>query len=73
MPPDANVVKDLTKQNLLGVFSERNADKRRSMIAKIWEKEGIFIDPDGRWVDIQVSTMPQSNCNAGFPILHFQC
>jgi hypothetical protein len=50
MPPDANVVKDLTKQNLLGVFSERNADKRRSIIAKIWEKEGIFIDPDGRWV-----------------------
>lgn len=50
MAPDANVVRDLMKQNLLGVFSERNADKRRSMIAKLWEKEGVFIDPEGRWV-----------------------
>lgn len=50
MPLDANAVKDLMKQNLLGIFGERNVEKRRSVIAKIWEKEGIFIDPDGRWV-----------------------
>jgi len=50
MPADANAVKDLMKQNLLGIFGERNAEKRRSMIAKLWEKEGIFVDPDGRWV-----------------------
>jgi hypothetical protein len=49
MPPDANVVTDLMKQNLLGVFSERNAEKRRTMIAMIWEKDGVFVDPDGRW------------------------
>ena len=50
MPPDANVVKDLMKQNLLGVFSERDAEKRRSLIAKIWDRKGIFIDPDARYV-----------------------
>ena len=50
MPPDANEVKKLMKQNLLGVFGERDADKRRSMIAKIWDSKGIFIDPHGRYV-----------------------
>ena len=50
MPPDANVVKDLMKQNLLGVFGERDAAKRRSMIARIWDRKGIFIDPHGRYV-----------------------
>ena len=50
MPSDADVVKRLMKQNLLGVFSERDAEKRRSLIAKIWDTKGIFIDPDGRYV-----------------------
>ena len=50
MPADANVVKDLMKQNLLGVFSERDAVKRRFLIAKIWDTKGIFIDPHGRYV-----------------------
>jgi hypothetical protein len=50
MPPDANVVKDLMKQNLFGVFGERDAAKRRSLIARIWDKKGIFIDPDGSYV-----------------------
>jgi hypothetical protein len=50
MPADANVVKDLMKKNLLGVFSERDAEKRRSLIAKIWDSKGIFIDPEGRHV-----------------------
>ena len=50
MPPDANVVKDLMKQNLFGVFGERDAEKRRSLIAKIWDRSGIFIDPHGRYV-----------------------
>jgi hypothetical protein len=50
MPADASVVKALMKQNLLGVFSERDAVKRRSLIAKIWDSKGIFIDPEGRYV-----------------------
>lgn len=50
MPPDANVLKDLMRQNIFGVFGERDAEKRRSLIAKIWDRKGIFIDPDGRYV-----------------------
>jgi hypothetical protein len=50
MTPDANVVKNLMKQNLFGVFGERDAEKRRSLIAKIWDRKGIFIDPHGRYV-----------------------
>ena len=50
MPADANAVKDLMKQNLLGVFSEREAEKRCSLIAKIWDSKAIFIDPEGRYV-----------------------
>lgn len=37
MPCDANADKDLIKQNLLGVFSEGDSERRRSLIAKIWE------------------------------------
>jgi hypothetical protein len=50
MPSDADVLKRLMKQNLLGVFSERDAEKRRSLIEKIWDTKGIFIDPHGRYV-----------------------
>jgi hypothetical protein len=50
MPADTKMVKDLMKQNLHGVFSERDAVKRRSVIAKIWDRKGIFIDPHGRYV-----------------------
>ncbi len=50
MPADPSVVKNLMKQSLHGVFSERDAVKRRSMIAKLWDAKGIFIDPEGRYV-----------------------
>ena len=50
MPPEASVVKDLMKQNLLGVFNEHDAEKRRLLIAKIWDSKGLFIDPEGRYV-----------------------
>ena len=50
MPADANVVKDLMKKNLFGVFSEHDAEKRRLVIAKIWDTKAIFIDPEGRYV-----------------------
>ena len=50
MPSDANVVRSLMKQNLLGVFNERDAAKRRSLIAKIWDAKCVFVDPEGRYV-----------------------
>jgi hypothetical protein len=50
MPADASIVKNLMKQNLLGVFNERDAGRRRSAIGKLWDAKGIFIDPEGRYV-----------------------
>jgi hypothetical protein len=29
------------------VFSERDAEKRRAIIASLWAADGVFIDPDG--------------------------
>ena len=50
MSSDSDVVKDLLTRNLLGVFSEHDNDKRRLLIAKIWDKNGVFNDPESRWV-----------------------
>ena len=50
MPLDANLVKELMKKSLLRVFSEHDAEKRRLLIAKIWDTKAIFIDPEGGYV-----------------------
>lgn len=47
---DATAVRALLRENLLGVFNERDGAKRRATIAKLWEREGVFIGPDGRYV-----------------------
>jgi hypothetical protein len=40
----------LLKRNLREVFGERDPTKRRSAIAQIWAKNGVFVDPQGRHV-----------------------
>jgi len=71
MPPDANVVKDLMRQNLLGVFTEHDAVKRRSLIAKIWDSKGIFIDPEGRYVGHTAINDAAEQLQHGFPDFAF--
>jgi hypothetical protein len=39
-------VDDLLRRNL-EAFGERDAEKRRATISKIWEPDGVFVDPDG--------------------------
>jgi hypothetical protein len=39
-------VDDLLRKNL-EAFGERDAEKRRTAISRIWESDGVFIDPDG--------------------------
>ena len=58
MPPDASVVKDLMKQNLLGVFSEHDAKKRRSLIAKIWDSKAFSSTQKAVTLGIQLSMTP---------------
>ena len=43
--PDS--VESLLRQNLHSIFGERDAQKRRSVIAAIWKEDGVFVDPDG--------------------------
>lgn len=43
-------IETLLTRNLFDVFGERDASKRRAAIAAIWAKDGIFIDPQGRFV-----------------------
>lgn len=39
-------VDDLLRKNL-ETFGERDAKKRRAIMATIWAADGVFIDPDG--------------------------
>jgi hypothetical protein len=43
----SKTVEFLIRQNLITVFSERDAEKRRAIIASLWAADGVFIDPDG--------------------------
>jgi hypothetical protein len=71
MPADAKVVKDLMKKNLLGVFNERDAAKRRSLIAKLWDANATFIDPEGRWVGHQAIDDAAQQVQRKFPDFAF--
>jgi SnoaL-like domain len=46
----ANTIENLLTRNLLEVFGERDAVKRRSVIAALWAEDGVFADPFGRYV-----------------------
>jgi hypothetical protein len=37
-----NTIEDLLARNLLEVFSEPDAGKRRSAIAALWAEDGVF-------------------------------
>jgi hypothetical protein len=45
-------VDELLERNLLRVFSERDATKRREALQALWLPEGVFMDPDGRYVGL---------------------
>jgi len=40
-------VEKIIERNLLEVFNGRDADSRRAAIDELWNKDGVFIDPDG--------------------------
>ncbi|SRR6266478_1887548 len=45
----AQTVETLLRENIHGVFSEPDAQKRRANIARLWAEDGVFIDPDSRY------------------------
>jgi len=47
---DQHATAALLLRNLADVFDERDADRRRLAIAELWAADGIFVDPEGRFV-----------------------
>ena len=62
MLSDATAIRALMRANLLGVFNERDGAKRRAVIAKRWEREGVFIGPDAVMLVTAGSRTPPIEC-----------
>ena len=44
----AQTIETLLRENIRGVFSEPDSEKRRKNITRLWAEDGVFIDPDSR-------------------------
>jgi hypothetical protein len=62
-----HTVAALLARNLLGVFGEPDARKRRAAIAEIWAQDGIFADAHGRHVGWQALDEAVEQLHAKFP------
>ena len=63
----ANTIENLLTRNLLEVFGEQDAAKRRSAIAALWHEDGVFADPHGRYVGYAALNGAVSQLHARFP------
>lgn len=45
----AQTVETLIRENIHGIFDERDAEKRRAKIASLWAADGVFIAPEARY------------------------
>jgi hypothetical protein len=45
----AQTVETLLRENIHGVFSEPDTEKRHKAIARLWAEDGVFIDHDARY------------------------
>ena len=45
-----SVLESLIRESLFSVFGERDAKKRREVMARIWASDGVFVDHRGRSV-----------------------
>ncbi len=60
-------VAELLERNLLAVFGERDATRRRAALETLWSPQGVFIDPDGRYVGLEAIGRRIDELQAGFP------
>jgi len=58
---------ELLEQNLLGVFGERDVERRRAVLETIWSPEGVFVDPEGRSVGFDAIDQRIGELQAQFP------
>lgn len=45
----AQTVETLIRENIHAIFDEHDAQKRRNKIAALWDEDGVFIVPEGRY------------------------
>lgn len=45
-------VAELLERNLHGIFGERDSRARRAALEACWRPDGVFVDPDGRYVGL---------------------
>ena len=64
-------VAELLEHNLLAVFGERDATKRQAALKNLWSPEGVFIDPDGRFVGLDAIDRRVEELQATFPTFVF--
>jgi hypothetical protein len=64
-------VNELLTRNLLAVFGERDAAARRKELAAIWLQDGIFVDPDGRYVGLDAINRRVDALQTQFPGFDF--
>jgi SnoaL-like domain len=66
-----NRIENLLTRNLLEVFGESDAVKRRLAIAALWAEDGVFVDPFGSYVGYTALNEAVSQLHAKFPGFHF--
>ena len=66
-----NTIENLLTRNLLEVFGEPDAGKRRGAIAALWAEDGVFTDPHGRYVGYAALNDAVSQLHARFPSFGF--
>jgi hypothetical protein len=68
----AQTVETLLRENIHGVFSEPDTEKRHKAIARLWAEDGVFIDHNARYEGIQVLPLrpmglPKSSPTSSLP------
>lgn len=62
-----NIVETLLSRNLVDVFGEPDALKRRVAIAEIWTTNGVFAEPHGRHVGQEALSEAVGQLHKRFP------
>lgn len=64
-------VSELLQRNLLAIFGERDSTVRMTELKTIWLPDGIFIDPDGRYVGFDAINRRVDELQERFPAFGF--
>ncbi|NKI71157.1 nuclear transport factor 2 family protein [Collimonas pratensis] len=64
-------VNELLQRNLHAIFGERDSAARMKELEAIWQPEGVFVDPDGRYVGLDAISHRVDELQARFPAFDF--